>query len=103
MHVGLLPLMSPHKIDIAEYLSRLESEDIRLLVAMGLCLEGFADELKTTLAYQGKIRNRRRQRASFWKAIAQNVGSSWEWIFMSIYYMYLIYTNTCQIPHKIYN
>jgi hypothetical protein len=50
MHLGLLSLMSPHKIDIAKYLSMLESKDMHNpLGAMQSCLEGLADELKTTL------------------------------------------------------
>jgi hypothetical protein len=92
MHMGLLSLMSPHKIDIAKYLSRLESEDIpNPLVAMGLCLEGLADELKTTLGYKEKLETvdgkaplleSNSTECLMWAAAI--LASSWtEWIFVS--------------------
>jgi hypothetical protein len=46
--------MSPHKIDIAKYLSGLESKDMRYpLDAMQSCLE--AGELNTTLRYKENL------------------------------------------------
>jgi hypothetical protein len=54
--VRLISLMSPHKIDIAKYLSKLESKDMRNpLAAMESCLEGLAGELKTSLHYKENL------------------------------------------------
>lgn len=92
----LLSSMSPHKIDIAKYLCRLESEDVRnplgfSLLAMGLCLEGLAGELKTTLSYKEKLETEDGNapllescstECLMWAAAI--LASSWtEWIFMS--------------------
>jgi len=92
MHVGLLPLMSPHKIDVAKYLSTLESKDrSNPLGAIQSCLEGLADELKTTLRYKENLETIDGQapllesfstECSMWAAAI--LASSWtEWIFMS--------------------
>jgi hypothetical protein len=84
--------MSPHKIDIAKYLSRLESKDIRNpLEAMHLCLVGLADELKTMLVYKEKLETvddkaplleSNSTECLMWAAAI--LASSWtDWIFMS--------------------
>jgi hypothetical protein len=90
--VRLLSLMSPHKIDIAKYLSRLESKDMRNpLGVMQSCLEGLAGELNMTLRYKENLETIDGEtpllesystECVMWAAAI--LVSSWtEWIFMS--------------------
>jgi hypothetical protein len=84
--------MSPHRIDIAKYLSMFESKDMRNpLAAMQSCLEGHADELETALRCKENLQTINGEvpllesyttECVMWAAAI--LASSWtDWIFMS--------------------